>query len=427
MQDAIQVLLTSMPTAEGVTPLVQPQSEDTVDFAAFLDVIGQENLSKKAAPLMLQIPLDVTTETDVALDGESRAAMPEAAAEPESEAPNKAALIPGEMPKTAAPDVVVVRKMDEAGSKAKSNLDETVQQRMPTPPERAEKPIVQVTERASLAQAAIAKSVQPKPSDVQPRELKRTRPSTVVTESAATKSRAAGPVEAAALPARIVAQMADVPQAKQRLRPQESGPEPVQMPTKERAAPPMVTMHPKTGLDIQIANSDPKPALKKDLLGEDIPLTQARQPTTDGAAPTRLSGPAAPATAEVARQLGGQMAVAVTQNRAGVTEVALSPQELGKVRMTMTAQDNAVVLSIVAERPETQDLMRRHIDHLQQEFRNLGFQDIKFSFGSGSTPQEQKEPTGQDTTSPAADADGAPDEQKATPNRATDSALDLRL
>ena len=35
----------------------------------------------------------------------------------------------------------------------------------------------------------------------------------------------------------------------------------------------------------------------------------------------------------------------------------------------------------ITDRPETIDLMRRHIDQLAQDFRDLGFSDLSFSFG----------------------------------------------
>jgi len=42
--------------------------------------------------------------------------------------------------------------------------------------------------------------------------------------------------------------------------------------------------------------------------------------------------------------------------------------------------DTGISVLITAERPETLDLMRRHIDQLAEEFRNLGYEDIGFEF-----------------------------------------------
>ncbi len=142
----------------------------------------------------------------------------------------------------------------------------------------------------------------------------------------------------------------------------------------------------------------------------------------------RAAIPSAPhAQAEVARHVGGQMAVAVSQNKAGVTEVALSPQELGRVRMTLTAQDNAMVLTIVAERPETQDLMRRHIDQLNQEFRAMGYQDVAFSFGEGAQARDRAAGDGEESPSSGHEELALEDTPSVLRGTLTDAALDLRL
>lgn len=100
----------------------------------------------------------------------------------------------------------------------------------------------------------------------------------------------------------------------------------------------------------------------------------ALQPQTSTAAPTT-------AGVETARQVANQMAIAVSGQPGRATEIALNPEELGRVRLTMTAVDQAIVLNIAAERPETADLMRRHIDALAQELRALGYDKVAFSFG----------------------------------------------
>ena len=41
-------------------------------------------------------------------------------------------------------------------------------------------------------------------------------------------------------------------------------------------------------------------------------------------------------------------------------------------------------MALLAERPETLDLMRRHIDQLIQEFHALGFGDVRFSFSQNN-------------------------------------------
>lgn len=42
-----------------------------------------------------------------------------------------------------------------------------------------------------------------------------------------------------------------------------------------------------------------------------------------------------------------------------------------------------MAVQIVAERPETLELLRRHIDILATELRQQGFTDLSFTFGQG--------------------------------------------
>lgn len=106
-----------------------------------------------------------------------------------------------------------------------------------------------------------------------------------------------------------------------------------------------------------------------------------------GAATPQATVTAAPATAgiETARHVAGQISVAVSGPGGRATEISLSPQELGRVRLHMTAVDQTITLHVIADRPETTDLLRRHIDVLAQEFRALGYEDIAFSFGDGTS------------------------------------------
>lgn len=128
-----------------------------------------------------------------------------------------------------------------------------------------------------------------------------------------------------------------------------------------------------------------------------------------------------------------QMAEAARALRDGPVELTLQPEELGKVRMTLTAgAEGNLTMSLQAERSETLELLRRHIGDLARELQDLGFSNLNFSFGQdGARP-------GQDR--PADRADGADGEHPVTvvplsgpglanrPNMAPISGgLDLRL
>ena len=91
-----------------------------------------------------------------------------------------------------------------------------------------------------------------------------------------------------------------------------------------------------------------------------------------------------PATAQ-------QLAVVVHKTQDGVTSLVLNPEELGRVRLAITTQDGIMAVMITTERAETQDLMRRHIDMLAQEMRELGYESVGFSFyGRGGGGHESQ-------------------------------------
>ncbi|PRZ49331.1 flagellar hook-length control protein FliK [Tritonibacter scottomollicae] len=86
--------------------------------------------------------------------------------------------------------------------------------------------------------------------------------------------------------------------------------------------------------------------------------------------------------AETPRHVAQQLAEAVATAGKRNVDVSLNPRELGHVNMRVTTTDVGVTVVINAERPETEDLMRRHIQDLAREFKDMGFSDISFEFGS---------------------------------------------
>ena len=86
--------------------------------------------------------------------------------------------------------------------------------------------------------------------------------------------------------------------------------------------------------------------------------------------------------AETPRHVAQQLAEAVATAGRRNVEVSLNPIELGRVSMRLATHDTGVTVVIQAERPETEELMRRHIQDLAREFKEMGFTDISFQFGS---------------------------------------------
>lgn len=94
---------------------------------------------------------------------------------------------------------------------------------------------------------------------------------------------------------------------------------------------------------------------------------------------------------ETPRLVAQQMAEAFASKGERNVDVALNPEELGKVRMRVTTTDMGITMVIQAERPETSDLMRLDINELAEEFRSMGFQDISFEFSSGDSGESGSE------------------------------------
>lgn len=108
-------------------------------------------------------------------------------------------------------------------------------------------------------------------------------------------------------------------------------------------------------------------------------------------------------------------------------ELSLNPEELGRVRMTLVTGDSSISVALTAERPETADLLRRHIEMLSQEFRQLGYRDISFSFAGGHARHDGQGPD--ETAPPPAEPLAAePVADSASPLRiALSDGVDIRL
>lgn len=98
-----------------------------------------------------------------------------------------------------------------------------------------------------------------------------------------------------------------------------------------------------------------------------------------------------------ASQIVGQMSASIRRNGLGQTEVALNPPELGSLKISLESRDSGMVVSISADKPETMDLIRRHIDQLEQDLIEMGYSSLTFDFASsgeqasgdaGESPQD---------------------------------------
>lgn len=137
--------------------------------------------------------------------------------------------------------------------------------------------------------------------------------------------------------------------------------------------------------------------------------------------------------AAVASQLPvlvAQIVHTATGKAGPVTEIALSPEELGRVRLSFRPHDadpDRIVVMMTFDRPEAMDLFRRHADQLLAEIRAAGFSGADLGFAQSGTQDD-----GQDRRGRAFSAALPPDSllprvSEAPLHLTSGSSLDLRL
>lgn len=110
-------------------------------------------------------------------------------------------------------------------------------------------------------------------------------------------------------------------------------------------------------------------------------------------------------------------------------EISLSPEELGRVRLSVSASEAGLTVTVLAERPETLDLMRRHIHSLEQEFQALGYEGVDFSFSDGQQPEDKPDQPFSASSNTDTHGMSTPDPEPGPTDRkpAINAGLDLRL
>ncbi|WP_170125497.1 flagellar hook-length control protein FliK [Jannaschia seohaensis] len=113
------------------------------------------------------------------------------------------------------------------------------------------------------------------------------------------------------------------------------------------------------------------------------------------------------------------------------TEIELAPAELGRVRIVLRDTAQGLHLQIAADRPETMDLVRRHVDGLQRAITSEGatLAGLDLSGGENARDRSASGPTVPDG-SRESDSDGPTNTQSPPtplPVRSTDGRLDIRL
>jgi len=141
-----------------------------------------------------------------------------------------------------------------------------------------------------------------------------------------------------------------------------------------------------------------------------ITASTALTSQVETSAPLRQSTMEAMRSPDLPRHVAEQLATGFRGGGEKSAEIHLNPAELGRVRINLHTGDAGVVVHVVADRPETLDLLRRHADMLAQEFRDIGYGAAEFSFGQSDNPRSGQNRQPDEviaTSSEAALSDGA--------------------
>lgn len=135
------------------------------------------------------------------------------------------------------------------------------------------------------------------------------------------------------------------------------------------------------------------------------------------------------ARSEPPRPVAHQLADAVRTASSGTIEVKLAPEELGRVKLSLTPSEAGLTITVLADRPETLDLIRRNIDVFAQDLRQQGHQNLSFQFGQQDrNRQNWNEPNDHPEKTEILSTEQRPYAQRAIPSLATiNGRLDLRI
>lgn len=206
-------------------------------------------------------------------------------------------------------------------------------------------------------------------------------------------------------------------------RPVDAGPINAAPPPVDRAAPdrpaPTVARDPVIAARSEIA----LPAGLAETLAE-LPFgTDSHTPAA--ARPTAAAGSGWQAASQDPRPVLQQVTDALVSTRGDRTEIALSPEELGRIRLVMSGPDRGQI-TIWAERPETLDLVRRNADLLTQQLADAGVSagSLDFRRDDRSDSQPAQGRAGDDDDIPLS---AAPIRVRMSPTALSDRRLDIRL
>lgn len=161
-----------------------------------------------------------------------------------------------------------------------------------------------------------------------------------------------------------------------------------------------------------------------DAIPEGTPLSAG----SPGTASVAALPPAAAPVQATPTQLAPLVLAAARQNGPADITVTLSPEELGTLHLRVAMDGDSLRVTMLADRPETLDLLRRHGEQLLAELRTLGFGGASLGFGSSGGNAAPKSFDSGAEMPDALPAAAAPLQIPPAPSRVQrEGGLDLRL
>lgn len=119
--------------------------------------------------------------------------------------------------------------------------------------------------------------------------------------------------------------------------------------------------------------------------------TQEFRPTIDAASSTSRLSPSHDPQINTAKVIG-QIGVAVKGAESSEIEIRLDPPELGRMKISIETTEHGTRAVVMAERAETQDLLRRQTDILARELEAAGFEgaSVEFAMDQGFTGENSE-------------------------------------
>lgn len=172
-----------------------------------------------------------------------------------------------------------------------------------------------------------------------------------------------------------------------------------------------------------------------------MPLEAGSSVATSGSTTSAAARVAAPVTRPtvpprvLTEQIAVQVQKAVAQGQDRIT-IQLKPAELGRVEIKLDVmQDGRVAATIVADRPETLDLLQRDARGLQQALQDAGLKansgSLSFNLGGGNGSNGQQAGDGNGTSGQGQTGDlgdaVAENDAASEPRRASNSMIDVEV